>query len=58
MKALGVAAGQLLARDNLADLPTYHVVAGHEVMISEMKAMAQKEGNLEDFEHKETVAGG
>ena len=40
-RPLGVTAGQLLARDDLADIPKYHVVAGHEVMSTEMKAGAK-----------------
>ena len=42
----------------MADIPKYHVMAGQEVMSIEMKAVAQKEGSLDDSEFEETFASG
>ena len=58
LKALGITAEQLLARDDLADILKYHVVGGAKVMSTDLKAGEQKVGSLEGSELTVTVAGG
>jgi transforming growth factor-beta-induced protein len=58
LEALGVTAEQLLARDDLADILKYHVVAGAKVMSTDLKAGKQMVGSLQGSELTVTVAGG
>ena len=58
LKARGVTAEQLLARDDPADILKYHVIAGAKVMSTDLKAGSQEVGSLEGSELTVKVAGG